>query len=148
MTRLEAYGIALLILILAFVGAEFHGRHIGRQEQRDEFAAQALKQAEQSRAAEQAERDKLLQVSTSYEQQIAQIKVDAASRPARVVRLCNNPATTVPETAAATGESQSSPATQPAGTNGVDIGPGLRDYAADFKACAIQVNALLDAWPH
>lgn len=149
MTRLEIYGIALVVLILAFVGAEFHGRHVGRQEQRDEFAAQALKQADESRAREQADRDKLLTVSTNYEQQIAQIKLDAANHPPRIVRLCNAPAANpVPGTTAASGQSVGQAPNGSDQSNGEDIGPRLRDYAADFQACAVRLNALIDAWPH
>lgn len=146
--KLELYAIGALLLLAVAAALYFKGHHDGVERTEEKVAAAAAKQAEESRQHEQAERDKLLSVSQSYEQQISQIKVDAASRPARIVRLCDATTTaTVSSSTTATGESQSSATVESSGTAGRDIGRPLYDYADDFKACAVQVNSLLDAWP-
>lgn len=149
MTKLELYAIGLLVLLAIVGGGYYKGHHDGVERTEEKFAEAALKQANESRDKEQAERDKLLTVSTDYEKQIAQIKVDAASRPIPVVRLCDATTTaTVSTTTTAAGQSQSSATVESKGTAGRDIGGPIYDFADDFKACAVQVNSLLDGWPH
>lgn len=149
MGRLEIYGLALLVVAAIVTGAEFHGRHVGREQSDEKHERAALKQARESAEKEKAERDKLLERSTNYEQQIAQIKLDSANRPARVVRLCDATAASgsVPGAATPAGEPFAEAPNGSGGTPGRDIGRQLYDYADDFKACAIRVNTLIDSWP-
>lgn len=147
--RLELYGIAIVILGLLFTGAEFHGRYVGRNETKDEFAAQALKQAEESRATEQAQRDKYQAGVISYEQQIAQLKIDAATRPSKSCWVPKPATTVVPETSVAPARIEPTSANGPSGANGefIDVGPAITQTAYDCKAIAIRLNKVLELWP-
>lgn len=146
--KLELYGIALVVLLAVMAGAYFKGRSNGVDATEDRYAQAALQQAQESAKKEQADRDKLLNVSISYEQQLAQSKIDAASRPARVVRLCDVTATSLPQAPTPTGEPLPQAASESGAGTRFDIGSRLRDYSERYQACAIQVNALIDAWPH
>lgn len=154
LTKLEIYAIVLVLLAAVGTALYFRGHHVGYTEAKDEYAAAALKQAQESQAKEQAQRDQLLQASTNYEQQIAQIKVDAASKPPSVVRVCNRTAeATVSSTAKiAFGLGGSDPAGL-GGANGsdhpesTDIGPDLDAYKIAVQNMALQCSKIQQNWP-
>lgn len=96
-TKLELYAIALMILLLALAGAEFHGRHIQKQLDEDRAAAALLiaqKKADDATA-------KSLEITQDSAQKIETIRSQHAQeldavRGSIVGRLCRQPSDSHP----------------------------------------------------
>ncbi len=153
--KLIIIGIAVLALIGSVTAWVIGYGNDRAQEARDEviaeYTARAEKQRNESLAKEKADRDELQRISATYEQQITDLRNTARPVPLIRVPKCPGPVS-VSSAATVTGESSPETPGEPSRTDGRDspeiqLSHDLRDYAKEFQACALRVNAIIDAWP-
>ena len=138
--RLEAYGVGLVILLLALAGADFHGRHVQRQLDEERAAAALLvaqKRADDATTkSQQITEDSAQKIETLRSQHEAEL---AATRDSLAGRLCR-PAPThqpLPET----GSAPTKPDAALAG--GADAGSVTIDLPSFVEACQIDADTLM-----
>lgn len=145
----ELYLIAALLTCAACLASYFYGHYEGTMETKTEYAAAALKQANESREAEQAERDKYQAGAIDYERQISQLKLDAVAKPAKSCWVPKPATADVSEASATSTRPEPTSANGPARETGeyLDVGSALKAEAYDCKAIAMRLNKVLELWP-
>lgn len=113
------------------------------------YEKQIAENVKKARATETLERSRLNKVSADYEQKLTDLRNTASPIPIIVRRNCPKP---VPSAAAITGEPVEAPAAGSSGSDGsnseeVQLSNDLRDYAIEAQACALQLTAVIQAWP-
>jgi hypothetical protein len=144
--------IGLIALAVLFVIALFGKTYqAGRERERSIMQVKVAKLEAESRAKEQADRDKLQAASIRYE--ILRDSVINDDRPVPIVSVPKCPRrSSVPSSATLASEPSETAADGLDRENGqaraaIQFSNGLREYAKDAKTYAAQLMAIIQEWP-
>ena len=150
--KLGLYIVAALFIVALFGKTYQAGGNAREAKLTAKWQAQYDKQVNESRAKEEAQRNQIHEASTRYEQQIETLRNDVRHVPIVSVPKCPRRIPS-PQTAAVGSEPSKASNDELDRENGrasaaIQFSNGLREYASDCQAIAIQLKEVIGAWPN